>query len=142
MATESELIAQVTARAIISMARAEAIEVPERIAQALAQMCAETNQRVVKVSAGMTAELIVPDGPLPEGVSRFDWQAWRMFGMRPRRRPNTPISTMPGARVIHPAPCYVVHVSDNGITCEAWLSEHGFQASSDRPFQCTLREVS
>jgi hypothetical protein len=132
--TESELMAAATAVAMIAAAAAEDLELPDRIAQDLHKMAAATDQRVLKITHGMTAKRYEPAGPLPNGVARYEWQTARLSKQLP--------GGWPAVATVDPQPCYVVYVSANGITAEYWLKAAGYEASSNAPFCCTLREVS
>ena len=85
MPTDRELMAQASASALIATASADSIEVPDRIERDLMRMAAATGQRIVKISAGMTAEQYHPAGPLPLGVARLDWNLARLTGTLGKR---------------------------------------------------------
>lgn len=134
MSTEKELIATATMRAVLATAQAEGLEVPERIAADIARLEVATDQRVTKITAGATAPKYVPNGPLPRGVAGYQWQTERLTGDLEKRG-------WPGVQIVEPMPCYVLHVSSNGITAQSWLREAGYEADSNAPFRCTLREI-
>ena len=133
--SHESLMAQATAAAMIRTAQADSIDLPQRIAAAVAQMAAETGQRVLKISAGQTPTRYLPDGPLPDGVRQYEWSQARLLG----RLPSLP--TWPNVRVVEPRPCYLLHVSGNGITAESWFKSAGFEADSSAPYRCTVLEI-
>lgn len=135
MTTENTLIAAAAMRAVIESARADGIEVPQRIAADLLRLEAATRQRITKIVAGMTAPTYGPDGPLPNNVRKYEWHTARLTGKLHKH------TEWPGVKIVEPVPCYTLHVSGNGIAAESWLREAGYAADSNAPFRCTLLEI-
>lgn len=136
---EEKLIAEATTKALLDTVVAEGVNIPSRLLRAISELEKATEQKVIKVTAGKTTTTYEPDGPFPPGTEdeQWMWQSLRLSGdlftMKKYR-------DWPKVREVPPQPCYVLHLSENGITAEGWLREQGFKASSSAPFRCTLQE--
>ena len=135
---ESQAIAIVATQATLATAAANAIEIPQPLADAI-RACAEaTGERISKVTLRRTARAYRPAGPLPAGMGSYQWQM-----LAPRRRKVAKSATfqnvLPGVRAIEPQPCYELHVPGDPVRVAAYLCERGFEAFSAAPFRCSVR---
>lgn len=137
---KNNAIADATTKALINTLTADGIQVPDRILKDLVELEAATNQRVIKITAGLTSVRYIPDGPFPLGSDNDQWR-WQSLRLCGDLFTNPKYKNWPRVKEIPPEPCYILHLSQNGITAEAWLKQHGYIATSSQAFRCTLQEI-
>lgn len=72
---------------------------------------------ITAINAG-TRTTFVPDGPLPEGMSKFEWSSARVRGEK-----------IDPAAVRREEHGYYARVIGNAVFVESWLAEHGYHGA-------------